>query len=75
MNDDGHTSECTWQHCAHPESPNPCPFAKPADHEPSLAKECDHDWRQLLGVRQRLPDMVAFYCTKCLDIQSDQIVL
>ena len=44
-NDDGHTSECNYQACAHPESPEPCPFVRQS--QPSAPKsDCVHDWRQ-----------------------------
>ena len=83
MNPDGHSSKCTWTKCAHPESPEPCPFVKPEQFVPfeeELEREmnrpgpapCKHEWRQLFVRSQTDPhehpaEPGGFYCVFCLD--------
>jgi hypothetical protein len=67
---DGHDTGCTYRHCAHPESENPCPFAADVKHKPlGSIPPCDHEWRQLnpLVHNNTLP---RFFCIHCKKIEK-----
>lgn len=81
QNDDGHSADCTFRKCAHPESPLVCPFVRdipahgdsraPGTAPKNLAEmydspPCKHEWR-LLGPTNGRPD---FYCVFCLTVSK-----
>lgn len=70
--DDGHGPKygCTYQACANPYAPQPCPFVKDkkpaaqADEPQCVAKRTMHEFRQLV------PYDRTFYCIYCLHITN-----
>lgn len=78
QSDDGHDTQCSFRKCAHPESPNPCPFvqddkpvtlSRPSDH---YFKDCRHEWRQRFEIERGRHSLepAGFYCVFCLKIQK-----
>lgn len=76
--DDGHDAQCTYSKCAHPDSPNPCPFAREVLSEPlpkpkpyRWQENCIHEWHQYfeLFFSDGYPGLEphGYYCVRCLD--------
>jgi hypothetical protein len=73
MTDDGHDTNCTFRKCAHPESPEPCPFVR---DEQDMLTVSNHvaveshrpEWRQVAGLTRQ--DGPWFYCIHCKKIEQ-----
>ena len=73
IGEDGHDTSCTFRKCAHPESPEPCPFLRDQIVKlddpriiwvpPAPEGDCKHEWRQLVMSART----VRFFCIYCLE--------